>query len=170
MSSPNSKQKIDWHWQRLRWLVVVVAVIAVDQLSKMLVLHTLTPGVPVVFIPGVLNWMLAFNQGAAFSVLASAGGWQTVFLIGIAVMVCATILLWLLRAEHLHWSMRFGITLIMGGAIGNVIDRFDYGHVVDFISWHYGTYYWPTFNVADSAICVGAAILIFGNLIAGKKK
>ena len=150
----------------LPWLWLSVTVIALDQLSKWWAIHALQPmGVPHEVIPGFLNWTLAFNTGAAFSFLADAGGWQTWFFTALAFAVSGLLGFWLSRTPRGDWRTALPFALVIGGAIGNVIDRLRFGHVVDFIQWHWRDLYWPAFNVADAAIVGGAiGIALFGVL------
>lgn len=153
-----------WKWRRLLWLVLVVVIVVADQISKNMALTHLVVGDPDVLIPGFMNWYLAFNDGAAFSFLSSQGGWQILFFTVLAILISLFLLFWLLRSEWLNTPSQLAISFIMGGALGNVLDRIHSGHVIDFIQIHYQHYYWPTFNVADSFVCVGAAILILTSL------
>ena len=152
----------------LSWLMLSVLIIVADQISKWFVLEhfQLHESLPV--IDGVLNWTLAFNEGAAFSFLSDAGGWQRWFFSALAVVVSSILVVWLSRTRRGDWRTALPLALIVGGAIGNVIDRIRLGHVVDFIDVHYGTWSWPAFNIADSAISVGAVILIAFGLFASK--
>lgn len=109
------------------------------------------------------NWVLTFNPGAAFSFLSSAGGWQRWFFTFLSLAVSAWIIV-LLRRHAGECRLALALTLVLGGALGNVIDRVRFGAVVDFIQWHAAGYYWPAFNLADSAITLGAALLIWGQL------
>lgn len=140
-----------------RWLWVSVAVIALDQLTKHAILASFRPGEERVLLP-VLSLVLAFNTGAAFSFLAGQDGWQRWLFTLIAIAACG-FMLWLLRRGGSRWLCA-GLALILGGALGNLYDRLTLGHVVDFILVHYGKWTFPAFNVADSAITVGAAALI----------
>ena len=142
-----------------RWLGVSGIVIALDQLTKSLVTSAFQLGDSVT-ITSFFNLVLAYNTGAAFSFLAGAGGWQRMFFIAIAV-IASVVIVYLLRKPQNDRLMKIALALILGGAIGNVIDRVHLGHVVDFIQVHAGGYYWPAFNVADSAITIGAALLIW---------
>ena len=144
----------------LAWLVVSAMVIAFDQVTKALVRHTLVPYMPHAVIPHVLNWTLAFNRGAAFSFLADSSGWQTWFFGILAVVVCAGFIVWLARTPRRDWRTALPVALIVGGALGNLIDRLAHGRVTDFIQVYWHTWAWPTFNVADSAISVGVVLLI----------
>ena len=152
----------------LSWLLVSTVVIVLDQLSKWIALANLEPYRPIAVIDGFLNWMLAFNTGAAFSFLADSGGWQRWFFTGLAIVVSAVLVVWLARTARGDWRNAVPLALILGGAIGNVIDRIRLGHVVDFIDVYVGQHHWPAFNIADSAICVGAVGLIAFSLFAGK--
>lgn len=147
----------------LPWLIVSILVIALDQLSKWLVLRELVPYNPQPVIPHLLNWTLAFNTGAAFSFLAGGSGWQ-VWLFGIlAAIVCLVLIAWLARTPRNDWRTALPLALIVGGALGNLIDRVLRGQVTDFIQVYWRSWSWPAFNVADSSICVGAvALIVFG--------
>ena len=153
------------------WLLLSAAVIALDQVSKWWALANLQSYQPVAVIDKFLNWMLAFNTGAAFSFLADSGGWQRWFFTGLAIIVSAVLVFWLARTASgmpASMSMSMPLAMIVGGAIGNVIDRIRFGHVVDFIDIYVGQHHWPAFNIADSAICVGAIGLIAFSLFTGK--
>ena len=145
-----------------RWLALAALTIAADQYSKWLVLATLQFGETVVMTP-FFNWTLTFNPGAAFSFLAAAGGWQRWLftLLGLGVSAWVVVML---RQSLQQRLLSFGLSLLLGGALGNVIDRFRFGAVVDFIQLHVGDYYWPAFNVADSAICVGVGLILWTQL------
>ncbi len=152
----------------LSWLILSVLIIVADQISKGFVLEhfQLHESLPVV--DGLLNWTLAYNEGAAFSFLSDAGGWQRWFFTALAVVVSSILVVWLSRTNRSDWRTALPLALIVGGAIGNVIDRIRLGHVVDFIDVHYGTWSWPAFNIADSAISVGAVMLIAFGMFASK--
>ncbi len=139
------------------WLWLAATLIGFDQVSKWLVLSTLQPGESRYVAP-FFNWVLTFNPGAAFSFLAEAGGWQRWFFTVLALGISAWIV-HLLRQNSSEFRLSLAFTLILGGALGNVIDRIRFGAVVDFIQWHLAGYYWPAFNIADSAITVGALFL-----------
>jgi len=140
-----------------RWLWVSLAVILLDQLTKHAILATFRPGDEKVLLP-VLSLVLAFNTGAAFSFLAGEDGWQRWLFTAIAIAACG-FMLWMLRRGGSRW-LSTGLALIVGGALGNLYDRMTLGKVVDFILVHYGGWTFPAFNVADSAITVGAVALI----------
>ncbi len=153
----------------LPWLIVSLVVIALDQWTKWIVLRSLAPYQPFEVIPHVLNWTLAFNTGAAFSFLAGGSGWQ-VWLFGIlAVIVCLVLIGWLVRTPRSDWRSALPLALIIGGALGNLIDRLLHGQVTDFIQVYWRSWSWPAFNVADSAISVGAVALILFGLSGGNR-
>lgn len=147
------------------WLWLTLVVIALDQFTKFLVLGHFEEFENLILLP-VLDIMRLHNEGAAFSILSEASGWQRWFFIALGLVVSVGILIWLRRLppKGQHW-LAAGLALVMGGALGNVIDRVRFGYVVDFIRVHYGDAYFPAFNVADSAITCGAALLILDNLI-----
>jgi signal peptidase II len=139
------------------WLVVSAFIVVADQLTKAAMLATFHPGEQLAITP-FASLVLAFNTGAAFSFLAGAAGWQRWLFAAIAI-AAAGLITWLLRrgGDRVYLA---GLALILGGAIGNLIDRLAIGTVVDFVLLHYGGWAFPAFNVADSAITVGAALLI----------
>ena len=139
------------------WLWLAAAIILFDQISKWIVLGALHPG-DSRYVAPFFNWVLTFNAGAAFSFLSDAGGWQRWFFTVLALGVSGWILT-LLRRHSSEFRLSLALTLVLGGALGNVIDRVRFGAVVDFIQWHVAGYYWPAFNVADSAITIGAVLL-----------
>lgn len=143
----------------LKWLWVSAVVIVLDRVTKALAVSKLIYGQPAHVFPG-LNLTLAFNTGAAFSFLSSADGWQRWLFVGIALVVSAAIVGWLWRVPKGAVWMPLALTLVLGGALGNVWDRFQYGYVIDFIDVYYRSYHWPAFNIADSAITVGAVMLL----------
>ncbi len=149
-----------------RWFVLAGLVIVLDQLSKWVVLNHIQFG-ETIYVAPFWNWVLTFNPGAAFSFLADQPGWQRWFFTALAVAVSAWIAVELRRHPG-HRLAAFALALIMGGALGNVIDRIRFGAVVDFIQWHAAGYYWPAFNIADSAITVGAVLLVLEQLTAKK--
>ena len=149
----------------LAWLWLSVLVIVLDQLSKFWVLATLTPGQKLAVIPDFFYWTLAFNTGAAFSFLADSGGWQRWLFTGLALVISIVLLVWLKRTRAGDWRTALPLALVLGGAIGNVIDRIRLGHVTDFILVYFGDWAYPAFNVADSAVCVGAVLLILFSLL-----
>jgi signal peptidase II len=145
-----------------KWLGIALAVIVLDHLTKFWVSSTLDYQEAVPLLP-FFSLVLVHNTGAAFSFLADAGGWQRWFFI--AVGVVATILIVRLLTRHTDQPrLAWALALVLGGALGNVIDRVVLGHVVDFLYFHYHGFSWPAFNVADSAITVGAVLLIWDSL------
>ena len=146
------------------WLWLAAALIAADQISKWIVLGALRPG-DSRYVAPFFNWVLTFNSGAAFSFLSDAGGWQRWFFTILALIVSAWIVT-LLRRHTSEFRLSLALTLVLGGALGNVIDRLRFGAVVDFIQWHVAGYYWPAFNIADSAITVGAIFLAWDQFAA----
>jgi signal peptidase II len=147
------------------WLWLSLAIFLLDQATKWLVLGLLEPYQVVQLIPNI-NLTLMFNTGAAFSVLADAGGWQRWLLVGVAVIVTTALTIWLLRLKTHERALAFSLALVIGGALGNLVDRILFGHVVDFIQVYIPVIPlalfnpWPSFNVADSAISVGVVIML----------
>ncbi|MGH8147266.1 MAG: signal peptidase II [Rhodanobacteraceae bacterium] len=154
----------------LIWLLLSAAVIALDQITKALVRDFLVPYMPHVVIPHFLNWTLAYNRGAAFSFLAGSSGWQTWLFGALAVAVSIGLIVWLARTQRGDWRTALPVALIIGGALGNLVDRLVHGRVTDFIQVYWHAWYFPAFNVADSAITVGAVILIAFGLFGGSAK
>ncbi|MDD2883850.1 MAG: signal peptidase II [Dechloromonas sp.] len=151
------------HWYALAGLIIFL-----DQFSKWLALGRIAPG-EVIYVAPFWNWVLTFNPGAAFSFLADQPGWQRWFFTGLALAISGWIALEI-RKHPEPKAMALALTLVMGGALGNVIDRVRFGAVVDFIQWHAAGWYWPAFNVADSAITVGAVVLVFASLTVKESK
>jgi signal peptidase II len=143
----------------LKWLNLSALVIIFDQLSKWLMSNWLDLYETVAVVP-YFNLTLAHNYGAAFSFLASAGGWQRWFFTILAIVVSIVLTIWMKRLKANARLEAISVALILGGAIGNVIDRVAHGYVIDFLDIYVGSYHWPAFNIADSAICVGAVLLI----------
>ena len=147
----------------LPWLAIALAVILLDQFTKTLVLGFFDLGDSRT-VTSFFNLVRVHNTGAAFSFLAGASGWQRWFFIGLGI-VAAGFIVWMLRSHGGQRLFAWALALILGGALGNVIDRLLHGYVVDFIQVHYAGWYFPSFNVADSAITVGAALLILDELL-----
>lgn len=139
------------------WLLLSIGVAAIDQATKLAMQAFFSPGEQRAFTD-FFSLVLAFNTGAAFSFLRDAAGWQRYLFSAIAV-IAAVLIVWLLRRGGDRWYCT-GLALILGGAIGNLLDRITLGHVVDFLLFHWRDWYYPAFNVADSAITVGAVLLI----------
>jgi signal peptidase II len=150
------------------WLLLALSVLVLDQITKLAVERVFDFGDSREITP-FFNLVLTYNKGAAFSFLAGASGWQKYFFTTIG--ICASLfIVWLLWR---HWAQRMfalALALILGGAIGNVIDRIAYGHVIDFLDFHVAGWHWPAFNVADSAIVCGAALLILDELLRVRRK
>ena len=144
----------------LRWLWLAVVVLVVDQGSKLLAEAMLIPHESVAVLPS-LNFYLTYNTGAAFSFLRDAGGWQRWLFAGLSIGVSVFIVVWLRRIPRYQKWLPCALALVLGGAVGNLVDRLARpgGGVVDFIDVYYGTWHWPAFNAADSAITVGAIML-----------
>lgn len=158
----------------LKWLWLSLLVTAFDQLSKHAAVRWLVEHEPYPFLP-YFNFSLAFNEGAAFSLLSEAGGWQRWFFTALAIAISIVILFWLKNLKAREKLLATSLALVLGGALGNVVDRVLYGKVTDFIDWYYpsgdtclpfffrlgdATCHWPTFNIADSAIFLGAVLMI----------
>jgi len=141
-----------------RWFLLAAAVVAADQATKSMILARFNLGEGVVVAP-FFNLVLVYNKGAAFSFLSDAPGWQTPLLVGFAVVAMGVVAYLLVRSPQ-RFIVSAGLALILGGALGNVIDRLRFGQVVDFLDFHAAGWHWPAFNVADSAITVGAVLLI----------
>lgn len=144
----------------LRWLILSAVVIIADQVTKTLAVKLLFGSPPVVLIPGFFDFSLVYNTGAAFGLLNDAEGWQNIFFIIVAVSVSFFVLISLYRLKESEMQTAIAFALILGGAIGNIIDRIRQGYVVDFVHWFYGDWHWPTFNIADAAISIGAVLLV----------
>jgi len=155
-------QLSSWRRDMAPWLVIAALVIAFDQATKIMIERVFSYGYSIP-ITGFFNLVLTYNKGAAFSFLSAASGWQgTLFLlVGIA---ASGFIVWLLSRHGKQKLFSAALALILGGALGNVIDRIAYGHVIDFLDFHWGGWHWPAFNVADSAIVCGAALLILDEL------
>jgi len=148
----------------LPWLGVALVVIVLDQITKWLILGAFQYGESR-YVTSFFNIVRAHNTGAAFSFLAGASGWQRWFFVGLGA-VAAVFIIWMLRSHGGQRMFALALSLILGGAVGNVVDRLQHGYVVDFIQVHWGNqYFFPSFNVADSAITLGAILLILDELL-----
>ena len=150
------------------WFGLAGLVVLLDQLTKWVVLENIRFG-ETIYVAPFWNWVLTYNPGAAFSFLADQPGWQRWLFTVLALAVAGWIALEL-RKHPEQRLLSLALALIMGGALGNVIDRVRFGAVVDFVQWHAAGYYWPAFNVADSAITVGAILLVLSTLTATGRK
>lgn len=144
----------------LRWLWLTALVIFADQLTKQLVLREMALYESISVMP-FFNLTHVHNYGAAFSILSDAGGWQRWFFTIIALAVSSLLLWWMYQAKRAQVLLPVAFALVLGGAIGNVSDRLIYGYVIDFLDVYYQQWHWPAFNIADSAIFIGAACLIY---------
>ncbi|NNL95981.1 MAG: signal peptidase II [Xanthomonadales bacterium] len=157
-------------WQRaLIWLLLAFVVIELDIQTKAWASENLTLYRPVQ-VTDWLNMTLAHNYGAAFSMLSDAGGWQRWFFTVLASGVTLVLLVWLFRLKDDEWLTGLSLGLIIGGALGNLIDRIQLGYVVDFIDVHYQGHHWPAFNVADSAISVGIFLMLLDGLVLAPRR
>jgi signal peptidase II len=152
-----------WHW-----FVLAAALVVADQATKWAVLSNFALGERLQ-LTGFLNLVLVYNKGAAFSMFADAPGWQTPLLIAFALTAAAIVGYLIVRNPHKR-LLCLGLALILSGAIGNVVDRLRFGHVVDFLDFHAAGWHWPAFNVADSAITVGAVLLILEGFVHHEKR
>lgn len=144
----------------LRWLWVAVLALVLDQATKLAVIQYIDEYTRIAVMP-FFNLTHVHNPGAAFSFLGDADGWQRWFFTAIAFAVSGLLIYWLRKNKVTQVMQNISFALILGGAIGNVIDRLAYGHVIDFLDMYVGSYHWPAFNIADSAICIGAVLLIW---------
>lgn len=166
MTSPNEARP-----NALSWLVLSATILVLDLWTKAIALANLELHRPIAAIDGMLNWMLTFNTGAAFSFLSDAGGWQRWFFSGLAIGVSTLLTVWLARTPRRDWRQALPFALIIGGALGNLVDRLRYGYVVDFIDAYWHEYHWPAFNIADSAIVGGAiGLAVFTILLPAKAR
>jgi len=143
----------------MKWLWLSSVVVVLDQLTKYIAESGLDYRLPVNVFTG-LNMTLVYNRGAAFSFLSDAGGWQRWFFMGFSIIISIALVYWLRSVDKNRLYLASGLALILGGAIGNLIDRSLYGHVIDFIDVYYSSWHYPAFNIADSAITLGAGLLI----------
>lgn len=151
-----------------RWLWISAIVLIIDRVTKVLIQqHFMLYDVYSV-LP-FFNLTLAYNKGAAFSFLSSAAGWQAWLFGVLAVSISIALLVWLKRISYRQWWVAVALTFIIGGALGNLWDRLSYGHVIDFIDLHIANWHWPVFNVADSAICIGAVMLVMSSYSASRE-
>jgi signal peptidase II len=153
----------------MRWLAVAGAVFAADQATKFVAAENLL-GRTITVIPGFFDLVLVHNTGAAFGFLNEAGGWQNVFFVAVAVVVSAVLVYLLGRMDRGDRITAWALSLILGGALGNLVDRLRLGYVIDFVDWYYRGWHWPAFNIADAAITVGAALLVLDALAIGKSR
>ena len=144
---------------QLKWLVLSLLVVVIDQYTKVKVSESFVLYERLELLP-IFNLTLAHNYGAAFSFLADAGGWQRFFFTGVASVASIVFTVWLMQTKPVQRVLPIALALVLGGAIGNVVDRIAYGYVVDFLDFHWGMTHFPAFNVADMAITVGAGFML----------
>jgi signal peptidase II len=161
-----SKGKLSWVW-RFSLLGLSVLLMLLDQLSKSYARTSLSLFQPHEFLPH-WNWTLIYNEGAAFSFLANQGGWQKIIFSRFALIVAMGIIYFLICKTYTK-LIGLAFSLILSGALGNVVDRLLHGKVTDFIDWYWGSYHWPAFNLADSCITVGVCLLIIDGIFYGKQ-
>ena len=155
----------------LNWYLLSLVVIILDQWTKWLAETNLTFLEPVPVIEPFLNWTLAYNYGAAFSFLADAGGWQKWFFAGLALLMSLFLIGYLAKAPRQAKLLSLGLALVLGGAVGNLIDRLLHGHVIDFIHVHYAdVWHYPIFNIADIGISIGVLLIVIDMLFLEKKR
>jgi signal peptidase II len=143
------------------YVLISALVFLADQGSKALVARSIPDHAVIPVIPGFFNLLHTENSGIAFSLFSgSASSWKMVLLIGVSVALLVTVVIIIWRSREISWQSGFSLALILGGALSNLLDRIRFGQVVDFLDFYYRGYHWPTFNVADSAIVVGAGLLI----------
>lgn len=153
------------------WYLLSLVVLILDQWTKWLAETKLTFHDPVPVIEPFLNWTLAYNYGAAFSFLADAGGWQKWFFAGLALVMSLFLAIYLVKAPRQARLLSVGLALVLGGAVGNLIDRLLHGHVIDFIHVHYAdVWHYPIFNIADMGICIGVVLIVIDMLFLEKKR
>src|SRR5210317_338237 len=153
---------------KIKWLWASLLVVILDQSSKQIAEAQLTPHQAVNLLP-YFDWYLTYNTGAAFSLLANAGGWQRWLFTAIAIIISIVIVQWLRKLPREERLTALSLSLILGGAISNLIDRILLGHVIDYIQVWLGSYPFPAFNIADAAISVGAALLILSSFFGSRE-
>jgi signal peptidase II len=151
------------------WLWLAALVFVLDIATKQIAEAFLNYGEPVYLLP-VLDFTLLYNRGAAFSFLANEGGWQRWFFTAISLVVSIVLIVWLKKLPRTQLWLPIALALILGGALGNLFDRVMFGHVIDFISVHWDKSYFPAFNIADSAITVGAIMMAIDVVLEGKRE
>ena len=153
----------------LKWVWLSVIVFGLDQGSQYLADSLLQYHIPVPVIP-FFNLTLSYNTGAAFSFLSDAGGWQRWFFVVLAIIISTVLITWLKSLASKQRWLAASLALIIGGAVGNVVDRVIFGYVIDFIDVYYQAWHWPIFNIADSAITVGVAIMLIDGIFGKSEK
>ena len=152
----------------IAWLLLSLAVLLLDQVSKWWAMTAIPDDVAIAVVEGWWNWRRSYNPGAAFGLLGGAGGWQRPVLAALALGVSAYLVYSLYRLPRRAWRLAVPYALVIGGALGNAADRLSRGQVVDFIQWYWRDFFWPTFNVADMAIVIGAVAIVANGLMPPK--
>ena len=152
----------------LKWLWLSLLVLILDQASKLAIDASMQLFESIPILPS-FNLTYVHNTGAAFSFLSQAGGWQRWLFAGLAIIMSSIIAVWLLRLQKHETLMATALSLVLGGAIGNLIDRVAYGYVIDFLDVYYKSWHWPAFNIADSAICIGVGLMLLESIGIGRK-
>ena len=155
--------------KKLPWFIFSVVVILLDQASKYWAFRSLIPYHPEAVLP-MVNFMLAYNTGAAFSFLSGTGDWHRWLFTSFSGVMSIVLSVWIIRIPQTARLQLIGLSLILAGAVGNLVDRVLLGHVIDFIDVYYTHYHWPAFNLADSAICTGAFLLLIDMCVQTKKE
>ncbi len=163
------KQKLPLLQSGFWWMWLTVILVLVDQVTKHLAVFYIQTHEVIEVMP-FFNLVIRYNPGAAFSFLADAGGWQHYFFSGISIVVSAGIIYWMTITPVKNRLLSLSLALILAGALGNLYDRLTIGEVVDFIDWHNGEHHWPAFNIADSVIMLGAAMMLIESFISSKEK
>ncbi len=153
----------------LRWLWLSIVVVILDQFSKQLVESKLLVFETLPLLSW-LNFTLVYNEGAAFSFLSDQDGWQRWFFIVLALVISTVLVIWISRLKETDRLVAVALSLLLGGALGNVIDRILFGHVVDFIDIYYKQWHWPAFNIADSAITLGVILILVDAVRSGNRR
>jgi signal peptidase II len=153
----------------LKWLWLSSVAIILDQASKQIVHHSMQLYESIPLMP-YFNLTYVHNTGAAFSFLSEAGGWQRWFFAALALIISVVLSVWLMRLQKHETLLAIALSLVLGGAIGNLIDRLAFGYVIDFLDVYYNGWHWPAFNVADSAITVGVCLMLAESFGFGKSK
>ena len=142
------------------YYLLCLALVIIDQLTKQIIVSLFTLGESIV-INSFVSWTYIQNTGAAFSILSGGGGVIKAFLLAVSLFVSAMLMVWIHKTQAIRRQRLFGQFILLSGALGNLLDRAQYGYVIDFIDVHYQNYYWPVFNVADSLIFIGVILLLF---------
>ena len=153
----------------LKWLWLSLLAVILDQGSKLVIDSSMRLYQSIPVMP-YFNLTYVHNTGAAFSFLSEAGGWQRWFFAGLAILISGVIAVWLARLKQHETLLAIALSLVLGGAIGNLIDRLAYGYVIDFLDVYYGNWHWPAFNIADSAITLGVILMLAESFGLGRSK